>query len=240
MIRPMAHRVDVRSGTHPRPHARQHDAENANADRLTVALAEVRKSLPYVVDLLPEQQGRPRTGTIGRHAPESSEPWQGEAASVYWTIHAGARRLEDACRHDIGLPPRTPARGGSHANTILALQAIGDHAPTLTPTGLATARRRAEAWANAINRLSDIDLADVWVPVPRQPGVLPPICPYCHTFALRMAVGRQLVRCFNPACRDSDGNPPVARMERGRLTGDGMLVFGDQTVVHYREEAQTA
>jgi hypothetical protein len=55
-------------------------------------------------------------------------------------------------------------------------------------------------------------------------------------FTLRMAVRREIVRCFNPACRDNDGLAPVARMERGRLTGDGMLVFADTTVVHYREE----
>jgi hypothetical protein len=55
-------------------------------------------------------------------------------------------------------------------------------------------------------------------------------------FTLRMAVRREIVRCFNPACRDNDGHAPVARMERGRLTGDGMLVFADTTVVHYREE----
>jgi hypothetical protein len=208
----------------------------ADAARLTTACNDVRKSLADVAALLPEPQGKPKLGTIGRHPPESSEPWQGEAAAVYWSIHFGVRNLEDVCRDAIGLDPITPRRGGSDTNTGEALKAIAGCAPTLEPGILAEVRRRAESWVTAIERLSDIDLADVWVPVPRQPGAMPPACPYCTLFTLRMTVRRELVRCFNPACRDGDDRPPAARMERGRLTGDGMLVFNDSTVVHYREE----
>lgn len=235
----MGHRTDPRSGPHPRPHARQHTAGQADADRLAEACGYVTSRLHQVGALLPEPNGRPQTGTIGRHAPESSEPWQGNAAAVYWTIHFGARRLEDACRADIGLPARDPARGGTAVNTLQALNAVAAMAPTMTVGGLKAARQRVERWSTAIDEMPDIDLADAWTPVPRQPGLLPPVCPYCQCFTLRMAVSRQLVRCFNPPCRDGDGNPPAARMERGRLTGNGMLVFGDTTVVHYREEAQT-
>lgn len=215
----------------------QTTSDQADAARLTTAVRDVRKALSDVADLLPEPQGRPRSGTIGRHAPESSEPWQGEAAAVYWTVHFGARRVEDDCRTDIGLPPHSPARGGSDSNTYAALTAIGNHGPTLTAATLKAVRRTVEGWATAIDRLSDIDQADVWVPVPRTPGALPPACPYCALFTLRMTVRREIVRCFNPACRDSDNRPPIARMERGQLTGDGMLVFADQTVIHYRGEA---
>jgi hypothetical protein len=233
----MAHRVNVRSGSHPRPKARQSTTDQADADRLTAAVGDILKSLADVAALLPEPSGRPQTGTIGRHAPESSEPWQGAAAAVYWTIHFGARQLEDVCRADIGLPPQDPARGGSAANTDDALRAVASTAPTMTAGALNAARRRVEAWLTAIQQIPDIDLADTWVPVPRQPGSLPPTCPYCTTFSLRMAPARQVVRCFNPPCRDTDDRPPVARMENG-LSG-GVLVFGDGQVVHYREEAQT-
>lgn len=215
----------------------QTTTDQADAARLTTAVADVRKALPDVAALLPEPQGRPRSGTIGRHAPESSEPWQGEAAAVYWTVHFGARRIEDTCRADIGLTAHTPARGGSDSNTDAALIAIGNHGPTLTADTLKTVRRTVEGWATAIDRLSDIDQADVWVPVPRTPGALPPACPYCTMFTLRMTIRREIVRCFNPACRDGDNRPPIAHMERGRYSGDGMLVFADQTVIHYRGEA---
>ena len=214
----------------------QTDAATADVARLTTACTDVRKALADVAALLPEPQGRPRSGTIGRHAPEGSEPWQGEAAAVYWTIHFGARNLEDACRYAIGLKPLTPRRGGSADNTDEALKTIGNYGPTLPADMLGEVRRRVESWATSIDQLSDIDLADVWVPVPRQPGALPPACPYCQLFTLRMTVRREIVRCFNPPCRDTAGVPPVARMERGKLTGDGMLVFNDSTVIHYRGE----
>lgn len=239
MISPMTHRATILSGRHPRPHARQQTAAQADADRLYAAVGKVLEDYEQVAALLPEPQGKPKLGTIGRHAPESSEPWQGEAASVYWSIHFGARRLEDAVRTDIGLSPHEPVRGGSDGNTVDALRAIRNAATTMTAGMLHTCVRRVEGWHTAIMRMTDIDQADTWVPVPRQPGHLPPTCPYCTNFTLRMSTGREIVRCFNPPCRDGDGKRPVARMERGRLTGDGMLVFGDQTVVHYREEAQT-
>lgn len=208
----------------------------SDAARLTTACRDVRKALPDVAALLPEPQGRPRNGTIGRHAPESSEPWQGEAAAVYWSIHFGARNVEDECRYAIGLKPRNPRRGGSADNTDEALKQIADYGPALPADFLAEVRRRAERWSTSIDQLSAIDLADLWEPVPRRPGALPPACPYCELFTLRMTVRREIVRCFNPACRDDNDQPPVARMERGRLTGNGMLVFNDSTVVHYREE----
>jgi hypothetical protein len=205
--------------------------------RLRDACTGVRTSIEDIADLLPEPQGKPRSGTIGRHAPESSEPWQGEAAAVYWAIHFGARRLEEDMRHAAGIPPHDPARGGSNANTNFALTAIADLGVSVPEPHLRDAMRQVERWANMIGRLSDIDQADMWTPVPRQPGAMPPACPYCGLFTLRMSIRREIVRCFNPPCRDNDNHPPVARMERGRLTGDGMLVFGDGTVIHYRGEA---
>jgi hypothetical protein len=215
----------------------QQTSGQSDVARLIAACTDVRKSLADVRALLPEPQGRAKVGTIGRHPPDSSEPWQGAAAAVFWTIHAGARRLEDACRADVGIGPVTPPRGGSDTNTDEALLTVSAYASTLTPALLKVARRRAEKWATSIDQLPDIDLADVWTPVPRQPGALPPSCPYCAMFTLRMTVRREIVRCFNPPCRDHEGSPPVARMERGRLTGEGMLVFNDSTVVHYRGEA---
>lgn len=211
----------------------------ADTARLSDAISHVRTYLTDVAALLPEPHGKPRIGTIGRSAPESSEPWQGAAAATYWTIHFGCRRLEEQIRADLGFEPHRPPRGGSTANTDEALRAIDRAAPTMTPDMLAVARRRAERWSTSIDQLTDIDRADTWVPVPRQPGALPPACPYCAMYTLRMSVQRELVRCFNPPCRDGNDRPPIARMDRNRLTGDGVLVFGDGTVIHYREAAQT-
>jgi len=210
-----------------------------NATRISIAVTHIRAALADVAALLPEPQGRPRTGTIGRHIPDSSEPWQGAAAAVYWDIHFGARNLEDVCRTAIGLPAHNPPRGGSNANTDDALRAIANSTASLQPATLADVRRRVERWSTAIDQMPDVDRADTWVPVPRQPGALPPACPYCHMFTLRMSVQRELVRCFNPPCRDGNDRPAIARMDRNRVNGDGVLVFGDGIVIHYREAAQT-
>ena len=91
-------------------------------------------------------------------------------------------------------------------------------------------------WVSAARRIRDIDEEDAWTPVPRAPGAEPPACPYCRTLSLRMSKAREVVRCFFPGCVDIDGNPTQARMEQGRLGSGGMLVFGDGTVVAYRED----
>jgi hypothetical protein len=49
---------------------------------------------------------------------------------------------------------------------------------------------------------------------------------------------REVVRCFNPVCRDSRGDPPVARMEHGGMSGVAQLVFRDGREVDYHELAE--
>ncbi len=196
------------------------------------------RALPHIRDLLPEpDSGGPRTGTIHRSQAEAREPWQGAAAAVYWTIHFGARRLETDLRVAIGLNPRSPARGGSEANTIDALLALNNLTPTADPKLIAATARRVEAWVSAVDRLEDMDRAEDWRPLPRTPGQLI-VCPFCNTLSLRVNLRREVVRCFNPACRDSEGNPPVARMERGIMSGLNQLVFRDGREVDYREVAE--
>lgn len=184
--------------------------------------------------LLPEPTGRSGS-SIGRRPPSSGEPWNAEAAGVYWRIHAGARDLENDLRHTRAFGPLLPARGGTRENTIQALRAIGLLAVGLPADPLRRAADRVERWANSARRVRDLDELDKWVPVPQVPGALPPACPYCDSFSLRMSLGRSEVRCFRPGCRDMDGHQPVARMEQGSLTGSGILVFRDETVVHYAD-----
>lgn len=195
-------------------------------------------ALPHIRQLLPEPNGRPQTGTIGRHSPASSEPWQGQAAAVYWMIHFGARRLEEQLRDALDFLPRDTPRGGSEANTIAALEQIARYAAAIPLDHLAATVRALDAWVNAVDRLDDADGAEEWRPLPRTPGQLIP-CPYCRTLALRMNLARETVRCFNPPCRDTDGNSPVARIVRGLMSGDTQLVFRDGREVDYREVAES-
>lgn len=231
MMRPMVNRRSPRSpGKRPRrlpALPSEHDYQ-----LLCQALADAEGLLPVLGRLLPEpSSGGPATGTIGRHAPESSEPWQDEAAHAYWAIYFGARKLANRLRQVAGLPPRAWGYG----DTSTALGLIASLATTVPEQDLAEARQAAESWVTGARRIRDIDEVDTWQPVPRVPGSAPPACPYCHTLSLRMSRLREEVRCFYPDCTDLDGKPTKARMQRGRLGDTGTLVFGDGTVVAYRE-----
>lgn len=201
------------------------------------ALVDARNGLlDQLHELLPAQVGNGlATGTIARQPAGSSEPWHGEAASVYWLIHAGARNVEAGLREQRGLLPA--ARGGAHAVTVATLTALVGLAVGVEAATIEQAAVRVERWVSAARRIHDIDLEERWSPVPRVPGALPPFCPYCGNLSLRMALSRGEVRCFTPDCADLDGHPPVARMEGGGLTG-GSIVFRDSTVVHFREDTE--
>lgn len=216
----------------PAPEPAERDYEH-----LCSALTEAEALLPVLARLLPEpSSGGPATGTIGRHAPESSEPWQAEAADAYWRIWFGSRKLANRLARVLELRERNyPAGGTGHA-----LTAISSYATKIDPEELASTRERVEGWVTSARRIRDIDEIESWVPLPRPKGFPPPACPYCKTLSLRMAKGREEVRCFFPQCQDYDGNPTRARMEIGRYSAAGHLVFGDGTVVAYREEHEPA
>jgi hypothetical protein len=227
-----AHRPDIRSPGH-RPKFR-HSLPDDDLSRIAAALQEVARLLPCLSDLLPESGGQgPQTGVIGRHAPASSEPWQAEAATAYWTLHAGIRSMLNEMRYERGLPPLV-WRGHDDA-TDRVLKMLGNYAPAVSPETLSEATARLEGWVTQAKQIADIDEAERWVPVPKVPGGRPPRCPYCGTYGLRMARRRGEVRCLYPACTDSEGNPTRARMEPGGMSGEGILVFGDATTMHYRE-----
>jgi hypothetical protein len=226
MIPGMATRSNKRP-QRPPPEPTEHDYRI-----LTQALADAGGLLPVLAALLPEPSGTgPATGTIGRHAPESSEPWQSEAADAYWRIWFGARKLADKLRRLAGLQRRL----WGYSETPDALAMIHNLATIIPSDELAAARQEVEGWVASARRIRDIDEVETWAPLPRPPGYPPPACPYCATLSLRMAKGREEVRCFYPECRDYDGNPTKARMELGQFTDSGHLVFGDGTVVAYRE-----
>jgi hypothetical protein len=214
----------------PRPRRTSVEPTDKDHELLLQALADAEGLLPVLGRLLPEPvSAGPATGTIGRSAPESSEPWHSEAADAYWRIWFGARKLADRLCVAGGVRART---WGSASE---AMSMIAKLASTVPPDHLAAARQEAEHWVTAARRIRDIDEVETWTPLPRPPGYPPPACPYCHTLSLRMARGREEVRCFFPECRDFDGRPTRARMELGRFSSSGHLVFGDGTVVAYRE-----
>lgn len=201
--------------------------------RLIDAIKDAETLLPKLQELLPEPDNTGlKAGTIGRHAPESREPWNQAVADAYWNLWHGTGQLVNYLRHELNLRIwRHPPTG------LKALEAIGRLALSVSRDELGYVVRKLERWADLARRIPAIDESEPWVPVPAVPGGTPPACPYCGTFGLRMQRRRGQVRCALPGCEDGDGNVTRARMEPGRMTGEARLVFGDGTTMHWAGEA---
>jgi hypothetical protein len=198
-------------------------------DRIDRALRELQQRLPVLVALLPEPDtGGPRTGTIGRYAPEGSEPWNSAVADAIWAPWFGAGTLVQTMRYSLGMAVSKVRPYGTDA-----LDTIAKLAPACAPEVLKLVVLRLERWVRRADALPAIDEAEPWVALPARPGGAPPSCPYCGTLALRMRKREGEVRCFFPDCEDGDGKPTRARMEPGRMTGEARLVFGDGTMMTF-------
>jgi hypothetical protein len=197
-------------------------------DRLCQATYEASALLGVLQPLMAEPDGSgPDTGTIGRHAPESREPWSMQVAGAYWDIYFGAREVHRALRYLAGLHLH-------HIDDVCgadALDMIRNLAPGASDFALRGATHTLEKLVRRARSVPDIDDGEPWAPLPNQPGHAPLACPYCNTYGLRMLRRKGEVRCFFPDCVDSDGHPTRARMEPGRMTGEGRLVFGDGTTM---------
>lgn len=195
--------------------------------------------LDQLETLLPEQVADPAAARRHKLA-GSPPPWHADAAAVLLDIHEGARRLEASLRRAVSgrLGDR---RGGSDHNTRAALKSCVRLAEAIADEDAVRAAARIVArWVTSARQLRDIDQADRWEPLPRQPGMLPPACDYCRTYSLRWNRRSGEVRCCNPDCRDEDGRRPVARMEIGRYSGQAALVWRDGRAVVYRSEGAVA
>lgn len=207
------------------------------ADDITTLAAD-GGLLDQLEGLLAEPVVDPTSGTRSRLKAKSGEPWHAEASAVLMTIHAGARELEINLQYLAKLPIRE--RGGTSENTKKALEQIGRLVEAVPEHIAAEAEREVGGWIQAARQIRDIDESDRWTPVPHPRGKLPPECPYCQTYSLRMCRRRVEVRCSNPDCRDGSGRRPVARMEHGAVSGEASLVFGDGISVHYRDEQEAS
>lgn len=194
--------------------------------RLYEAIAEAADRMGKLAPMLAEPEGLgPQLGTIGRHAPESKEPWAPQAASAYWDLYFGAREMARVMRGAADMR-RPPDVCGTEA--LLIVRSMG---PISADWVLRGVTRKLQRWVAHADAIPSIDEDEPWVALPRRPGGQPFACPYCATFGLRMLVRKGEVRCFFPGCKDSDGNATRARMEPGRMTGEERLIFGDGTTM---------
>src|SRR4051812_41402372 len=179
--------------------------------RLERAVREAAELLARLHPLItePENDG-PDLGTIGRSAPESSEPWARQAAGAYFDLYFGTRRVAREMRADAGLHlPVFDDAYGTEALTVIA-----NCAPSATDLILGRAARELERLVAQGRQVPAVDEDEPWADLPRT-AAGPLACPYCDTYGLRMLRRKGEVRCFFPGCKDGDGNPTRARMEPG-------------------------
>lgn len=197
------------------------------AEETQLLAGELRRLLTQLQHLLPQQVTDPTQGTTTRHQVTGSPaPWHPEAGPLLMTIHAGVRELEENLRYLVTGHTGQP-RGGSDANTLAALDAITTLIHGVPETAATRVRNQLAAWVQQAREIRDIGEAEKWVPIHVPRGELPPECPYCGTYSLRVAQETGRVRCFNQECRDSDGRRPSGWIDRNRVTGEAVLVWAD-------------
>ena len=167
----------------------------------------------------------------------SSPSWHAQAAYLVMELGPLARRLEiDLKLRVTNSGVRT--RGTSGANTALALRQVVELA------GLAVRDLRWDVWRrlDAWNLRGRTCLGEVepLALLPRLPGKREPHCPYCRRATLRHQVLAGMVRCVNPACRDDEGNRPVAHITLGQVSGEPILTWRDGTSGLSQGDAEVA
>ena len=124
-------------------------------------------------------------------------PVPGNAAVIYAKtgIDAAARDLEHILLYNAGSRRPGPVRGGSDANTLAALEAIGGLICRADDDLYRMAVAELEQRLDEARKVPAIDEAERWRPVPQRP------CPSCGCFFLRVledAAGQPSgrVECF--------------------------------------------
>jgi len=195
--------------------------------------------LPTIGWMVVDQDVEPGPGRGG--VPATRTPGNTAALNAQLDAHEMVRRLEAALRLAIaGHTGR--ARGGSDRNTKAALKAIQNLGAAL-PQEVRDSRgklvwpcqelaaRVVERAASVIGQLPAVDEVPKWTKIRPGPGGLPPRCPNCETYSLRVALASGVVVCVYPDCEDLDGRrPPQARMDLSKIDGRPVLVWRDGLV----------
>lgn len=177
-----------------------------------LAIAETLAAIP---DIQPSARpaGRPGTRIPGNAA----------VLHAIMDAHAGVRELEAELR--LTVAGTALERGGSDANTAAALEAIPAMELAADSPRVREGVRRLSRWALAIQQLPAVDTAPRWIPIRAGPDGLPPRCPWCQTFSLRLSVESGEIRCVFPGCTDDDGRRPQARLEVSRVDDRPILAW---------------
>lgn len=230
------------------------------AEEIPTLVAELTPLIRQLQALLAEPVADPTTGTMSHHKVTGSPaPWHTEAAAALFTIHAGVRDLEADLRYHVAgrtvMQHRhartetvcgktttrefivTGERGGSNGNTLAALDSITRLVHGVPDDIARTVRGALDSWATQARQVRDIGEEDRWEPFRAPKGQLPPACPYCKTYSLRLVRAYGRVRCANRACVDTNGDRPAGGIDKNRMTGRAMLAWADGRTIYYEESA---
>jgi len=191
------------------------------SDELAAACEELGSWLAIAETLIGEPDIIPSTRSSGK--PSSHPPWNAAVAYAITDAHAGIREIEREFR--IEVTGRHRWRGGSDANTTTAMEAITAMSSAVPRALAQRAARSLIHWANQIRMLPAVDDKERWEKIRAGPDGLPPRCPYCKTFSLRVSMTRGLVACWMTGCEDGDGRQPQARMDINRIDGTPVLAW---------------
>jgi hypothetical protein len=175
-----------------------------------------------------------RVPSVRRGLPKPMTPGNHAVFVAITDAHELIRRLEASLR--LAVAGHTgPARGGSHGNTIAALKSIPRLAEAISEHDRRQAARLLTRAAVRIEQLAAVDSAPKWERIRPGPGGLPPRCPRCLTFSLRVSFLSGAVICVYPGtdgqgCKDLDGNPVRGRLDISRIDGSPVLAWRDGTV----------
>lgn len=169
-------------------------------------------------------------GVGSRAIPESKTPGNTQAINALMDAHQMVRRIEASLRLSItGKPGRM--RGGSDSSTLAAITAIEKLGEAVSPHARQTAARLIDKATTKIGQLPAVDEIPKWEKIRPGPGGMPPQCPNCNTYSLRVALQSGVVVCVFPNCSDMDGRrPPQARMDLSKIDGRPVLVWRDGLV----------
>lgn len=185
--------------------------------------------LPTYSVLIVDQDVEPGNGR--RSAPTTRTPGNTQAINAQMDAHELVRRLEASLR--LAVTGHTGRRrGGSDSQTRAAIASISRLGEAVSPHARSVAARLIDRAATAIGQLPSVDEIPRWEKIRPGPGGLPPICPYCKTFSLRVSLSAGVVVCVYPSCQDADGRkPPQARMDLSKIDGTPVLVWRDGLVL---------
>lgn len=167
----------------------------------------------------------------------ASLPWNSRVAFLIMELHELARRLETELLTHVS--DRDRERGGSSANTRVALDAVVNLAEATPDDQVLEALRQLDRWCTHAELA--LGLIDGLAHLPARQGEPEMRCPWCDYLTLRVKRVTATAHCVNPRCvyGPSDRRRPCGRVETDILTGEIMIYWQGELPAD-AEEVQAA